>query len=57
MLGAYIMITLLVQMGRGKEVSDPNPKQGDPLTSPVQQTPDWLWLGIREPYAGLYVED
>lgn len=56
MLVAYIMIELHVQMGHGKEVSDPNPI-GDPLTSPVQPTPEWLWLGIQEPYAGLYVED
>lgn len=54
-LTAYILITLLIQWS--VEVSDPHPEQGDPLTSPVQQTPEWLWLGILELYAGLHVED
>ena len=55
-LGAYIMIKLLIQIKCGKEVSDPNLEQSDRLTSPVRQTPEWLWLGILELYAGLHVE-
>ena len=54
---AYRMIKLLIQMECGKEVSDPNPEQGDLLTSPVRQTPEWPWLGILELYAGLHIED
>lgn len=57
MLVAYIMVKLLIQMERGKDMSDPHPSWGDPLTSPEQPTPAWLWLGILEPYAGLYVEN
>lgn len=53
----YITIKLLIRMGRGKDVLDPHPSRGDPLTSPGQPTPAWLWLGILEPYAGLFVEN
>lgn len=53
MLVAYVMIKLLVQTVHGKQVSHPSPNQGDPLTSPVRPTPEWLWLEILKPYAGL----
>ena len=55
-LVGYLVIKSFVQMGYGKELSDPPPFQGNHLTSLVRRTPEWPWLEILGPYAGLYVD-